>query len=260
LDVRDVTKTFLSKNAVLNRVSIALWEGETLAVVGESGSGKTTLARIIAGLLVPDFGEVLIDGRVAKDVTRRSRQLRRDVQLVHQHADLALNPTQSVREIIGRPLEFFFSMRRNEREAKIRELLLAVGLSPELSIRMPTTLSGGQKQRVCIARALAAEPRILICDEVTAALDYLIAHEIVGLLLNLKQTRNLACLLITHDFEIVDALADRVAVLRRGVLVEEGSREEVMTSPKSQYTSNLLAAVPRLRVLSEDYAHSLPHE
>ncbi len=246
LDVRDVTKRFQSGNAVLDRISVALWEGETLAIVGESGSGKTTLARIIAGLLTPDTGEVRIDGQVAEDLAQRSPQLRREVQLVHQHADLALNPAHSVREIIGRPLEFFFSMRRQQRDAKVRELLLAVGLSPELSNRKPATLSGGQKQRVCIARALAAEPRILICDEVTAALDYLIAHEIVELLRNLKQTRNLACLLITHDFEIVEALADRVTVLRRGVIVEAGLREQVMTYPKDPYTANLLAAVPRL--------------
>jgi peptide/nickel transport system ATP-binding protein len=248
LEVRGITKTFHPGNTVLDRMSLALQEGETLAVVGESGSGKTTLARIIAGLVPPSSGEVTIDGHVVGDIMRRSQQVRRDVQLVHQHADLALNPTQSVREIIGRPLEFFFSIRRKERDAKIRGLLLAVGLPPELAGRMPATLSGGQKQRVCIARALAAEPRILICDEVTASLDYLIAHEIVELLRDLKRTRNLACLLITHDFEIVEALADRVAVLRRGLLVEEGFRDQVMTSPKSSYTANLLAAVPRLDV------------
>lgn len=246
LEVRTVTKRYRAGSAVLDKMDLTLRMGETLAVVGESGSGKTTLARIVAGLVAPNSGEVLIGGRVVGEIAGRTRELRRDVQIVHQHADLALNPTQSVGEIIGRPLQFFFAMKRRDREARVRSLLESVGLPPELSKRMPATLSGGQKQRVCIARALAAEPRILICDEITASLDYLIAHDIVQLLTRLKSEHNLACLLITHDFGIVEALADRVAVLRRGLLVEVGTLEQVMIRPTSSYTAALLNAVPRL--------------
>uniref|UniRef100_UPI00356A0C5C ABC transporter ATP-binding protein n=1 Tax=Paracoccus seriniphilus TaxID=184748 RepID=UPI00356A0C5C len=169
---------------VLNNINLDIRRGSTVAVVGESGSGKSTLARAIMGLLPPTDGEILYDGTPLDKVGRkRSRGLQRHLQMIHQMADTALNPKQRIREIIGRPLTFFLGLKGAEKEARIRELLTLIELDPdEFMDRLPSELSGGQKQRICIARALAAEPDFIICDEVTSALDQLVAEGILRLL------------------------------------------------------------------------------
>jgi peptide/nickel transport system ATP-binding protein len=233
---------------VLADVSLTLRQGETLAVVGESGSGKSTLARVITGLLPPVAGTVRLDGQMLpQSYTARSRDLLRRVQLVYQLPDVALNPRQTVAEAIGRPLAFYFGLKGHEQKQEVQRLLGLIGLDAEFAGRLPGALSGGQKQRVCIARALAAKPDLMICDEVTSALDPLVAEEILRLLRRLQDELGVAYLFITHDLGVVRRLADRTAVMQRGRIVEQGPTAEIFAPPHHDYTGRLIASVPELR-------------
>jgi peptide/nickel transport system ATP-binding protein len=246
LQVRDVSAGY-GGVAVLEDVSVRVPRGRTVAVVGESGSGKTTLARLIAGLLPPLKGEVIFDGAVlSRALKHRDSDSLRRLQMIYQSPDTALNPRQRVREILGRPLEFYLKLTGAAREKRIVELLEMSELDASYIDRFPSELSGGQKQRVCIARALAAEPHLIICDEVTSALDQLVQEEILMLLLRLQRELGVSYLFITHDLATVKAIADEIVVMWRGRVVEQGMKSEVLTPPHPEYTRLLLSSVPEM--------------
>lgn len=233
---------------VLHDISFEIHKGHTVAVVGESGSGKSTAARVITGLLPPLKGQVLYKGDpLPPDYRHRTKDQLRQVQMIYQMADTALNPRQRIRDIIGRPLAFYLGMRGAKKEARIRELLDLIELEPDAFIgRLPGELSGGQKQRICIARALAAEPEFIICDEVTSALDQLVAEGILRLLDRLQQELSLAFMFITHDLATVKAIADEVIVMLQGEIVEQGSKISIFSPPHPEYTELLLSSVPEM--------------
>jgi peptide/nickel transport system ATP-binding protein len=234
---------------VLQDVSIRVRPGETVAVVGESGSGKSTLARVITGLLPPLAGAIRFRGQpLAPALKERSKEELRELQMIYQMPDVALNPRQKVAEIIGRPLQFYFGLGARARKARIAELLRQIELAPEFAQRYPAELSGGQKQRVCIARALAAEPRLIICDEVTSALDQLVADEILRLLLQIQDQTRVAYLFITHDLATVKAIAHAIVVMYQGRVVEQGPKHTVLRPPHDDYTDLLLKSVPEMEV------------
>ena len=247
LEARGVT-AYYGRKKVLDNVHCEIRKGETLAVVGESGSGKSTLARVIAGLPPQSSGVISLAGhRLADKYSRRSREDLRRIQLVYQLPDVALNPRHTVGEIIGRPMSFYFGMNEDERASEVNRLLDLIGLPREFAERLPKALSGGQKQRVCIARALAARPDLIICDEVTSALDPLVAEEILRLLRSLQDELGVSYLFITHDLGVVRRLADRTMVMQHGRIVETGTTKEVFAPPYQPYTEQLITSVPELR-------------
>lgn len=234
---------------VLRNVNVEVHPGQTLAVVGESGSGKSTLARVITGLLPPREGSVEFEGRtLSAAMEKRSRDDLRELQMIYQMADVAMNPRQTVRTIVGRPLEFYFGLRGAERDRRIAELLDEIEMGEGFIDRYPAELSGGQKQRVCIARALAAKPNLIICDEVTSALDPLVADGILKLLLKLQAEEKVAFLFITHDLATVRAIADSIAVMFQGEVVRYGPKSEVLSPPFDDYTDLLLSSVPEMKL------------
>ncbi|MAZ21039.1 ABC transporter ATP-binding protein [Roseovarius sp.] len=232
---------------VLDNVSLDVPAGRTTAIVGESGSGKSTLARVVCGLLPPSDGVVEIDGKtLAPDYRSRSKEGLRSVQLIYQMADTALNPRKTVRELIGRPAALYLGLKGAKLDARIRELMKMVDLDPDRFMQSrPGDLSGGQKQRVGLARALAAEPSVIICDEVTSALDQIVAVGVLKLLADIQKKLGLTYIFITHDFEVVEAIAHEVAVMQRGEIVAQGSKEVVLNEPLHPYVAELLRAVPQ---------------
>ena len=259
LSVKNVAARYQgTKFDVLHDVTVDLHPGQTLAVVGESGSGKSTLARVITGLLPPREGEIHFAGRtLSAALAGRSREDLRELQMIYQMADVAMNPRQTVGTIIGRPLEFYFGLRGREKQTRIQELLDEIELGEGFQDRYPAELSGGQKQRVCIARALAAKPKMIICDEVTSALDPLVADGILKLLLNLQKIEDVAYLFITHDLATVRAIADSIAVMYQGKVVRYGPKSQVLAPPFDDYTDLLLSSVPEMKLgwLEEVIAH-----
>ncbi|MCA2010617.1 ABC transporter ATP-binding protein [Cereibacter sphaeroides] len=234
---------------VLSDVSVELHPGQTLALVGESGSGKSTMARVITGLLPPRQGEITFDGKpLPPALKQRSREELRELQMIYQMADVAMNPRQTVATIIGRPLEFYFGLRGRKRDERVQELLDAIELGKGFGDRYPAELSGGQKQRVCIARALAAKPKLIICDEVTSALDPLVADGILKLLLDLQKREGVAYLFITHDIATVRAIADSIAVMYQGRVQRYGPKDQVLSPPFDDYTDLLLSSVPEMEL------------
>jgi peptide/nickel transport system ATP-binding protein len=250
LRVDNVTARYKGTNFdVLSNVTVDVAPGQTLAIVGESGSGKSTLARAITGLLPPSAGRITFAGRtLSPDLKSRSRDDLRELQMIYQMADVAMNPRQTVGTIIGRPLEFYFGMRGEEKRKRVQELLDQIEMGTGFIDRYPAELSGGQKQRVCIARALAAKPKLIICDEVTSALDPLVADGILKLLLELQAQEGVAYLFITHDLATVKAIADSIAVMYRGKVVRYGPKTQVLTPPFDDYTDLLLSSVPEMRL------------
>ncbi len=233
---------------VLDDISLEIQKARTVAIVGESGSGKSTLARAITGLLPPSKGRVLYGKQVMPPaLAQRSREQLRRMQMIYQMPDTALNPRQRIREIIGRPLEFYLGLKGEARERRLRELLTMIELKPEDFIdRYPGELSGGQKQRICIARALAAEPELILCDEVTSALDQLVAEEILKLLQRLQDELHVTYMFITHDLATVRAIADEIVVMLQGKIVVQGGKQDVLTPPHHEYTELLLSSVPEM--------------
>ena len=233
---------------VLNDVSITVAKGETVAIVGESGSGKTSLARVMVGLTPPTSGSITFLGEALRgELKQRSREDLRKIQLIYQQPDVALNPRHTVGEIIGRPIALYFNRSKQAVRARTLELLAQVGLPADYIDRKSTALSGGQKQRICIARALAAEPSLIICDEPTSALDQLVADEILKLLQKLQDDLGLSYLVITHDLGIVRRIAHRTTVLLSGQVVASGPTGDIFKPPFHPYTEKLLQSVPELR-------------
>ncbi len=250
LSVANITARYKGTNFdVLKNVTVDLSAGQTLAVVGESGSGKSTLARVITGLLPAAQGRITFAGRtLSPDLASRSKDDLRELQMIYQMADTAMNPRQTVGTIIGRPLEFYFGLKGDAKRKRIQELLEEIEMGAGFIDRYPAELSGGQKQRVCIARALAAKPKLIICDEVTSALDPLVADGILKLLLALQAREGVAYLFITHDLATVKAIADKIAVMYRGQVVRYGSKTDVLTPPFDDYTDLLLSSVPEMKL------------
>jgi peptide/nickel transport system ATP-binding protein len=247
VSVRNVTAGYGSID-VLKDISFDIHARRTVAVVGESGSGKSTTARVITGLLPPRRGEILFNGEaLPPDYRRRSREQLRQAQMIYQMADTALNPKLKLRDLIGRPAQMYLGLQGKALEDRIKDLLSLIELEPADYIdRLPSELSGGQKQRIGIARALAAEPQFIICDEVTSALDQLVAEGILRLLDRLQGEFNLAYMFITHDLATVRAIADEVVVMKEGLVVEAGPKIDVFQPPHDPYTELLLSSVPEM--------------
>ena len=232
---------------VLDDVTVKIPRGRTVAVVGESGSGKSTLARAITGLLPPSRGEILFNGKpLPATLGARDKDILRRIQMIYQSADTALNPRHQVRDIIGRPLEFYLGFKGAERDRKVVELLESIELNESYIDRYPSEMSGGQKQRVSIARALAAGPEVIICDEVTSALDQIVQEEILRLLMKLQKDTNVTYLFITHDIATVRAIADEIVVMHKGKVVQQGLKSKVLNPPYPAYTELLLSSVPQM--------------
>lgn len=232
----------------LDGVSITVHRGQTLAVVGESGSGKSTLARIVTGIDTPDSGDVHVDGESIVDVRgARRRALHRRIGFVHQNPYAALDPRMRIGDIVAEPLRAYKIGDRLTRRRRVDELLDQVGLAPDLRSRRPTQLSGGQRQRVAIARALAPGPELVVLDEPVSALDVLVQQQILDLFDRLQADLGVAYVLISHDLAVVGSLAEKIAVLDRGVVIENGTVDEVFGSPRTEHTRALLASIPGRR-------------
>ncbi len=231
----------------LNGVSFSIFPGTTLAVVGESGSGKSTLAACLACLESPTTGSIWYEGKdLVKLAERARRQVRPQLQLIFQDPASSLNPRWSVLEILVEPLMLQRNFTREERNHCANSLLERVGLSPDIVERPPTELSGGQRQRLAIARALALEPKLLILDEALSALDCSVQAQIANLLMELQSSLGMTYLFITHDLAMAAHLADEIAVMNRGRIVEQGPADIILQQPKHETTRQLLAAVPRI--------------
>lgn len=250
LELRNVSKTFRQGSFAVEAVkhfTIGIAHRECLALVGESGSGKSTIANMILGVTAPTSGEIVLDGAVLR--ARRRLQDRRRMQLVQQNPLSALNPKRTVGASLRLALDVHGIGERAQRRERIARLLEEVGLSPDLSARYPAALSGGQRQRVAIARARACGSDLIVLDEPTSALDVIVQARILKLLNTLRVCQGLTYLFITHDLAVVRNIADRVAVLSRGELVEAGATEEIFRRPRHPYTRTLIAASP---VVTED--------
>lgn len=247
LTIDNVTAAYAGKVKVLQDVSIKVPRGRTVAVVGESGSGKSTLARVVTGLLPPISGSISFAGQLlSTGLKTRPKEVLRRIQMIYQMPDNALNPRQTVEEVIARPLEFYLGLKGARRDRRIGELMHMVEMSEDFLERLPGELSGGQKQRVCIARALAADPELIICDEITSALDQIVQEEILKLLIRLQRELGMSYIFITHDIATVRAIADEIVVMHRGKVVEQGLKSEVLTPPHAAYTERLLSSVPEM--------------
>ncbi|HET8527821.1 MAG TPA: ATP-binding cassette domain-containing protein [Gaiellaceae bacterium] len=256
LEVADLRKWFPVRKGLLvertvdhvkavDGVSLSIGEGETLGLVGESGSGKSTTGYCILQLLKPTSGSVRFMG---KELTKMSagdlREMRREMQIVFQDPYSSLNPRMTVGNIVAEPLTVHGIGSRQSRAARVRDLLETVGFNPDFTNRYPHEFSGGQRQRIGIARALALNPRLIVCDEPVSALDVSIQAQILNLLKDLQRDLGLAYLFVAHDLAVVRAMSDRIAVMNKGVIVETGLAHEVYTNPQEDYTRALLAAVP----------------
>lgn len=248
LNVQDVEATYTGEENVLEDINLTIRRGRTVALVGESGSGKSTLARVITGLLPATKGSISFLGQdLPLELKNRDKNSLRRLQMIYQSPDTALNPKQTVRTVIGRPLDFYFGIKGQEAEDRVRDLLTRIELDPDNYIdRLTTELSGGEKQRICIARALAAKPDLIICDEVTSALDQIVAEGILTLLQDLQNEMNLSYLFITHDLATVKAISDKIVIMLEGRIIEQGEKEEILTPPHHEYTDKLLASVPEM--------------
>jgi peptide/nickel transport system ATP-binding protein len=236
----------------LTNINFSLARNETLGIVGESGSGKTTLARCIVGLHSPAEGSIVFDGvAMAPRARDRAGSLRRRIQIVFQNPDGSLNPRHTVHQIVGRPLHLFLDLRGPELATKAADLLELVRLPRTALTKYPRDLSGGEKQRVAIATALAPEPELLVCDEVTSALDVSVQAAVIELLADLRASRGLAMIFISHDLAVVRSIADQVIVLEAGHIRDRGSVETVFRDPSHPYTKTLIEAIPQIEAGGE---------
>lgn len=247
LAINNVAASYNGQDMVLDDINLEIGHQRTVALVGESGSGKSTLARVVTGLLPPVNGQIVFGGdELPPALKSRDRKSLQKLQMIYQMPDTALNPRHKVKKIIGRPLSFYFGMKGKKKEKRILELLDMIELPAEYIERLPSELSGGEKQRICIARALAAQPELIICDEVTSALDQLVAEEILKLLQRLQNELGVSYLFITHDLATVKAIADEIVVMLQGRIVEQGEKRKILTPPHHEYTDLLLSSVPEM--------------
>jgi ABC-type glutathione transport system ATPase component len=249
LDVRDLRVTFgrRTKVVAVDGVSLSVAPEETVGLVGESGSGKTTVARAVVGLVRPDAGSIVLDGQQLGRIGRRSAASHRAVQMVFQDPRSSLNPRMTVASVIDEVWRTHpVTAPEGDRTTALHRLLDDVGLDSSVARQRPSELSGGQCQRVSIARALAAQPRLLVCDEAVSALDVSVQAQVLRLLADLREEHHLSMLFISHDLGVVHQIADRIAVMRRGELVEEGAAADVLGAPQHEYTQNLLDAALEL--------------
>lgn len=248
LSIRGLEAAYRRGPKVLHQVGFDLYRGMTVAVVGESGSGKSTTARVIMGLLPASGGEIRLRGEVLPPSYRaRSKDQLQQIQMVYQSAETAINPKMRVSEVIGRPAQFYTKLKGAALRRRVEELLSLIELEPaKFYDRVPSELSGGQKQRIGIARALAANPAVIICDEVTSALDQIVAEGILRLLDRLQSELGLTYMFVTHDLATVRAIADEVVVMQRGCVVDSGPKGAIFTPPHHPYTEQLLASEPRM--------------
>ncbi|MBY4771361.1 ABC transporter ATP-binding protein [Burkholderia ambifaria] len=255
LDVRGAIAGYGGRTAkgwpakvILHEVDLRIGRGQTVGVIGESGSGKTTLAKVIAGLVPATGGAILLDGEpLARDIVKRTKEQHRRVQIVFQNADTALNPVHTVERTLARPLAFYHGIKGARARQRVAELLELVRLPPAVASRRTGELSGGQKQRVNLARALAAEPDLILCDEVTSALDTVVGAAIIELLRDLQAKLGVSYVFITHDIAKVRAISDDIVVLYAGRRVETGSRDALCAPPYHPYSHLLVSSAPELR-------------
>ncbi|TCV67202.1 ABC transporter ATP-binding protein [Neorhizobium sp. S3-V5DH] len=230
----------------VQEASLSLERGRNLGIIGESGCGKSTLARSIAGILPASAGQLTLDGRkLAPSARQRSREQLRELQIVFQHADTSLNPAKSIEEILGRPLKFYHGMKGKARDRRIDQLMDMVRLPKALRSRTPAELSGGQKQRVNFARALAAEPKLIVCDEITSALDTVVAAAVIDLLKEMQRELSLSYIFISHDLSVVEAICDEIVVMYNGRKIEEIT-PAISKVPQHPYSKLLFSSVPKL--------------
>ena len=255
LEVKNITagygkpKSRKSAPMVLRDVNATIERGHTVGVIGESGCGKSTLARVMSGLLPAKEGDVLLDGEsLQPDLKNRTREQLQKVQFVFQMADTALNPSQRIDHILGRPLKFYLGLKGDQKRQRIGELLHMVELPQEFAGRYPEELSGGQKQRINLARALAASPEVLLCDEIISSLDTIVGANIIELLKRLRKETGVSFVFISHDLSTVASFADEIVVLYAGRVVERGRTDRVLSPPYHPYTRLLISSVPELRV------------
>jgi oligopeptide transport system ATP-binding protein len=257
LEIKNIKKYFPIKKGLLLRevgqvkavddVSFFVRQGETLGLVGESGCGKSTLGRTIIRLYEPTAGSIEFKKQNFQKVSgQKLRNMRRDMQMIFQDPAAALDPRMTVSQILSQPFEIHGILNSKEREAKVRSLLETVGLKPSHANRYPHEFSGGQKQRICIARAIALEPSLIICDEPVSALDVSIQAQILNLMKDLQQKFGLTYIFISHDLSVIEHLCDRIAVMYLGKIVEVATREELFHNPKHPYTQALISAIPRI--------------
>ncbi len=237
------------KIPVLRDINVAIERGKTVGIIGESGCGKSTLARVMAGLLPAAGGEVLLHGETLPPaLANRTRDQLQKVQFVYQMADTALNPRQKIADILGRPIEFYLGLKGAAKRQRVDELLDMVELPRQFADRYPHELSGGQKQRVNLARALAAEPEVVLCDEVTSALDTIVGANVIELLKRLRRETGVSFVFISHDLSTVSNFADEIVVLYAGRVAEQGSTDKVLSPPYHPYTRLLVSSVPETRI------------
>lgn len=247
LRIKNVDAGYGKALKVLNNISLDVARGRTVAIVGESGSGKSTLARTIMGLQPAFSGSLEFDGAILPlHFKRRSALLHRRIQMIYQSPDTALNPRRRVSDILSRPLKRHLGMGAAARGRRVAELMSMVELNERLLERLPSELSGGEKQRVCIARALAVEPELIICDEVTSALDQIVAEGVLKLLLRLQQQIGITYLFITHDLATVKAISDWIVVMHHGEIMEQGPKSQILTPPRHPYTELLFSSMPEM--------------
>ena len=248
LEVRGVRKAFRGVPALAG-VDVDVFPGETLALAGASGSGKTTLARCILRLIEPDSGSIRFAGEEMVGLSgRRLRALRPRIQAVFQDPAAAFNPRATIARIVGDPLRIHRIVPRKERRKAVIELLARVGLPADFAERRPHEISGGQRQRVAIARAIATKPDLIVLDEPVSSLDVSVRARILNLLLDLQDQTGVAYLFVSHDLAVVRAVANRVAIMSAGQIVETGAPDDILKAPQAQATRDLVAAVPRLRI------------
>jgi ABC-type oligopeptide transport system ATPase subunit len=252
LQVEGLTKKYnsgASAVTAVDGVSFKIDHGETLGLVGESGSGKSTTGFCVLQLTAPTSGSVKLEGQELVGLSpRRLRSFRKEMQIVFQDPYDSLNPRMTVHQIVAEPLRIHSRSTRSVERSKVNELLELVGISPDMAERYPASFSGGQRQRISIARALALNPKLIVCDEAVSALDVSIQAQIINLLRDLQDELSLSYLFISHDLAVVRAVADSIVVMRGGQIVESGPADTVFENPATEYTQALMRAVPVAKV------------